>query len=351
VSPEQAEASRRKEPSTPRFVSEAEAALVPANQPPRSAEPSVAATHAPDVTFDTSHELPPPVEVSFPARAIGALVLARDILVQTLDRPGLKRAADVVEGLSLAVRTGLGVGGGGTALDPFGKDPALLSRLEPLLDFLYERYWRVTVENAAALPSGPAILVANHAGALPLDGPLLALAVSRERPDLQEPRWLVEDQIFHAPFWGALLNRLGAIRASPENALRLLAERRPVLVFPEGVQGTGKGYRERYQLKRFGRGGFVKLALRTGAPIVPVAVVGSEEASPVLAKLPGRPFGLPYLPLTTPVPLPVRWSVRFGAPLHLTPSGDELAYVQQITERTRSEIEAMLQSLLRERAS
>lgn len=283
------------------------------------------------------------------SRAAGALALARDILLQTLDRPGLKRVSDVAEGLALALRTGLGLGGG-LALDPFGKDPALITRLEPLRDFLYERYWRVGVENAATLPSGPAILVANHAGALPLDGPVLALAISRERPDLQEARWLVEDQIFHAPFWGTLLNRLGAVRASPENALRLLEERRPVLVFPEGVQGTGKGYRERYRLKRFGRGGFVKLALRTGAPIVPVAIVGSEEATPMLAKLPGASFGLPYLPLTTPVPLPVRWALRFGAPIRLSPpEGDELAFVQHVTERTRTEIETMLQSLLRER--
>jgi len=299
---------------------------------------------------------PPDAEPTYSAavplgsRAVGALALVRDLLLQTLDRPGLKRATEVAEGLLLALRAGLGVGGG-LALDPYGKDPALLTHLDPLLDFLYERYWRVSVENAAALPAGPSILVANHAGALPLDGPVLALAVSRERPDLQEARWLVEDQVFHAPFWGALLNRLGAVRASPENALRLLDERRPVLVFPEGVHGTSKGYRERYRLKRFGRGGFVKLALRTGAPIVPVAIVGAEESTPMLAKLPGAALGLPYLPLTTPIPLPVHWAIRFGAPIHVSPpDGDELSFVQQLTERTRSEIETMLQSLLRERS-
>lgn len=344
--------------------------VVPVAAPPADPAPAPAPRPAPEVAPRPPPAPPRPLLVEVPreeaandgfnlpvdagqpplsARAVGALALARDILFQTLDRPGLKRLSDVADGVLLALRTGAGLGAGG-ALDPFGKDPALLTRLEPLLDFLYERYWRVSVENARALPSGPAILVANHAGALPLDGPLLALSVSRERPDLHEPRWLVEDQVFHAPFWGTLLNRLGAIRASPENALRLLEERRPVLVFPEGVQGTRKGFRERYRLKRFGRGGFVKLALRTGAPIVPVAIVGSEEATPVLASLPGGAFGLPYLPLTTPVPLPVRWAIRFGAPIHVSaPEGDELAFVQQLTERTRGEIETMLQSLLRER--
>lgn len=340
---------------TPTFAPRKPTSRLPLQEAPPTAEPSESeAALSREVFADPAPEPETPAtgaQVPLASRAMGALALARDILVQALDRPGLKRVSEIGEALMLAFRTGLGIAGGGMALDPYGKDPSLATRLEPLVDFLYERYWRVTVENAAALPAGPAILVANHAGALPLDGPVLALAVSRERPDLQEARWLVEDQVFYAPFWGTLLNRLGAIRASPENALRLLDERRPVLVFPEGVQGTGKGYRERYRLKRFGRGGFVKLALRTGAPIVPVAIVGSEESTPVLAKLPGKALGLPFLPITTPVPLPVHWAIRFGAPIRLTrPDGDELAFVQQTTERTRSEIEAMLHSLLRERS-
>src|SRR5690606_33079916 len=145
---------------------------------------------------------------------------------------------------------------------------------------------------------GPVLLVANHAGVMPYDGPVLQQVMLRERPDLVEARWLVEDQIFHAPFFGTLFNRLGALRACPENAQRLLSEDRPVIVFPEGAQGLRKPFSERDQLKRFGRGGFVKVALRSQVPIVPVAVVGAEETSPLLARLPGSIFGLGYVPLT-----------------------------------------------------
>ena len=207
------------------------------------------------------------------------------------------------------------------------------------------------------IPPGPVILVANHSGALPFDGPMVQQALCRERADLHEARWLVEDQIFHAPFLGTLGNRLGAIRACPENALRLLAEARPLIVFPEGVQGIGKVFRERYQLKRFGRGGFVKIALRTGAPIVPVAVVGAEESMPVLYKLPGSFFGVPYLPVTPlgPLPLPARWSIRFGEPIELGGASEEdehdLPRVQRLTERTRESIQGMLTALLKERPS
>jgi len=152
-----------------------------------------------------------------------------------------------------------------------------------------------------------------------------------------------------------LLNRIGAIRASPENALRLLDEGRPVIVFPEGIHGIGKPFTERYQLKRFGRGGFVKVALRAKVPIVPVAVVGAEESMPLLFKLPGQFFGLPYLPLTAPLPLPARWSIRFGDPINLegldASAAEDLAVVQRVNERTRESIQGMITALLRERTS
>jgi 1-acyl-sn-glycerol-3-phosphate acyltransferase len=153
---------------------------------------------------------------------------------------------------------------------------------------------------------------------------------------------------------GALLNRLGAVRASPENASRLLSEGRPVIVFPEGIQGIGKRFGDRYQLKRFGRGGFIKIALRTGTPVVPVAIVGAEETSPLLAKLPGKLFGVPYLPMTPP-PLPAKWTIRFGEPMDLSDAGPradtDVATVQRLNERTRESIEGMLTALLQERSS
>ncbi len=258
-----------------------------------------------------------------------------------------------VGGAIRAARVALGLGTG-SQFDVWGKDLELANGLGPVADFLYQKYWRVTVEGAALVPSGPCLLIANHSGALPIDGPMLHSALRRERPELHDARWLVEDQIFHAPFLGALVNRLGAVRANPENALRLLERGHPVIVFPEGVHGLAKPFSERYQLKRFGRGGFVKLAVRSGVPIVPVAVVGAEESMPVLARLPGAVLGLPWLPLTVP-PLPSRWFVRFGSPIDLSDApesaGDDLSWVQRANDRTREAIEGMLTSLLRARPS
>ncbi len=271
----------------------------------------------------------------------------------------LNSALSVLRAAVEAVRAGLG-SRADVQLDVYGGDAALQAALAPLADFLYTRWFRVAVEGAEHIPPGGALLVANHAGALPIDGPVLNEVLRRTRPDLPGPRWLVEDQVFYAPLLGTLLNRLGAVRASPENATRLLSEGRAVCVFPEGIQGIGKPFRERYRLKRFGRGGFVKLALRTGAPILPVAVVGSEESLPLLAKLPAGFLGMPYLPLTPlgPVPLPAKWLVRIGAPLVLpeppegTPNGTAaLAVVEALVEKTRRRIEEMLQELLKARGT
>jgi 1-acyl-sn-glycerol-3-phosphate acyltransferase len=240
-------------------------------------------------------------------------------------------------------------------LDEYGQDRSLVGQVAPLAELLYERYWRIQVEGVEQLPSGPALLVANHSGALPYDGPVLAYALGRARRDLSA-RWLVEDAVFRSPFLGMLLNRLGAVRATPENVLRLLGQKRTVIVFPEGLSGMAKEKHERYQLKRFGRGGFAKLALRSGAPIVPVAVLGAEEATPMIAKLPGKLFGVPFVPLTPlgPIPLPSRWRIRFGAPLDLSANGPDdardAAVVEEIAERTRATIQSMLNDALAERA-
>lgn len=269
------------------------------------------------------------------------------------------RAMAVLRSAAEAVCAGLG-SPADVQLDVYGGDAKLQAAIAPLADFLYTRWFRVSVEGAEHVPPGGALLVANHAGALPIDGPVLHEVLRRSRPDLPGPRWLVEDQVFYAPLLGTLLNRLGAVRASPENATRLLSEGRAVCVFPEGIQGIGKPFRERYRLKRFGRGGFVKLALRTGVPILPVAIVGGEESLPLLAKLPAAFLGMPYFPVTPlgPIPLPAKWSVRIGAPLKLpsppeaTAGGAEaLATVEALVEQTRRHIEEMLQDLLRARGA
>jgi 1-acyl-sn-glycerol-3-phosphate acyltransferase len=255
-----------------------------------------------------------------------------------------------MKGVFRAARAALGASS--TNLDRFGQDADLIQQLSPIANFFYDRYWRVSVEGVENLPEGPVILVANHSGALPLDGPILRMAIRRRRPELCEARWLLEDAIFYLPVLGLLLNRIGAVRASAENALQLLDERRPVIVFPEGIQGISKTFTDRYQLRPFGRGGFVKVALRTRVPILPVAIFGAEESMPVLAKIPGGLLGLPDLPLAVP-PLPTKWSIRFGAPIQVPADVAETdaAELQRWTENTRESIQQMLRSMLATRRS
>lgn len=270
--------------------------------------------------------------------------------------PRLPSSADtgLLSALLGAVRAGVGLASRATQLDHWGKDATLASSLRPLGELLYDRYFRVQVEGAQHLPAGPCVIVANHAGALPLDGPMLHLALRRERPELPEARWLLEDQIFHAPFAGVLANRLGAVRANPENAHRLLDEGRPIIVFPEGFHGLSKPFSERYQLRRFGRGGYVKIAVRRGVPIVPVAIVGGEESMPLLAKVPAKFLGVEHLPIT-PLPLPTRWFIRFSPPFDLSDAPPQaetnLAWVERTNLSVRDQIEAMITDLLKQRQS
>jgi 1-acyl-sn-glycerol-3-phosphate acyltransferase len=257
-----------------------------------------------------------------------------------------------VKGVASALRTFLGRAGKNTRVDAYGRDEGLVERLQPLADALYEKYWRVRVEGAERLPQGACVLVANHAGALPIDGPLLHHALKRERADLKPARWLLEDQVFYAPGVGVLWNRLGAVRASPENALQLLADDTPIIVFPEGFQAIAKPFGQRYHLQRFGRGGYVKIAARAGVPVVPVAIVGAEESVPLLAKLPGGLLGVEFLPVTLP-PLPARWSIRFGSPVTVeggAAAAGDLALVQRLNDQVRDTIDEMLKAMLSERS-
>ena len=177
----------------------------------------------------------------------------------------------------------------GTAerVDEFGYDAAFQARLAPLIRLLYEQWWRVEASGLDHVPlSGRLLLVGNHSGGLfPYDGLMIAEALRAHHPGGgRDARPLVEDFVYHMPFLGPVLARAGIVRASSQNARRLLAREQAVIAFPEGAKGLGKYYRDRYRLQRFARGGFVSLALQTGAPLVPVAVVGAEEIHPVLAR-------------------------------------------------------------------
>lgn len=252
-------------------------------------------------------------------------------------------------------------------VDEFGYDPRFSETVRPIFEFLYTVWWRVETSGVENVPAtGPALLVANHSGVLPWDGAMIKLAVRHEHPARRECRLLALDMFALLPFLAPLLARLGEVRASQENGERLLRKGELVGVFPEGVKGVGKRFKDRYKLARFGRGGFVRLALRSRAPIVPCAVVGAEEIHPVLARADcvGRPIGLPYFPLTPSfpllgilglIPLPSRWSIEFADPLAVDNYGPEAAddpiLVNRLSEEVRSTIQRMIDGRLARRRS
>jgi 1-acyl-sn-glycerol-3-phosphate acyltransferase len=249
--------------------------------------------------------------------------------------------------------------------DPFGKDPALVEALRPRLDALLDRWFRVVVEGTEHLPrDGRALLVANHGGALPWDAVVLIAALARAG---RQVRPLVEDGVMTAPFLGTFLNRMGCVRASQDNATRLLQRGEACLVFPEGMLGLSKTWARRHQLQRFGRGGFVRLAVRTDTPLLPVAVVGAEETAPLLARFDALSglFAdvLPYLPITPTfplmgplglLPLPARWRIRIGAPIDAGRSvkdeSDAVA-VNELAGAVRDRIQKDVADLVEQRGS
>jgi 1-acyl-sn-glycerol-3-phosphate acyltransferase len=221
------------------------------------------------------------------------------------------------------------------AVDEFGFDPQWTESFLTIFKALYRDYWRVEctgVENIP--PAGRALLVANHAGVLPWDGTMIKTAVFAEHPHPRHVRALVAGQFMGMPVMSWFLRRTGQAVGHPDDTRRLLERDELVLVFPEGTRGTGKSFRDRYRLRRFGRGGFVATAIRAQAPIIPISVVGSEEIYPMIGDLGpvARFFGLPYFPVTPfwpwlgplgMIPLPSKWRIQFHAPVdvsHLPPS-------------------------------
>jgi 1-acyl-sn-glycerol-3-phosphate acyltransferase len=242
-------------------------------------------------------------------------------------------------------------------LERFGMDPRLVERATPIVEALYATWWRVVARGLEAVPAaGPAVVVANHAGMLPWDALVLRHALRRDHPARRELRPLMDDATCDRPVAGAVAVRLGGVRASPEAAHRILSAGDLVGVFPEGSLAEARPWRERYRLGHFGRGGFVKVALRAGAPIVPCAIVGSEEAAPAISRT-GWLADLLRLPLlaTAPtfrlsaaglIPLPSRWSLRFGPAIDLggapPAAAEDGDLVADAVARTRSAIQAML---------
>jgi len=245
----------------------------------------------------------------------------------------------------------------------FGHDPRFLDEIAPLLEVLYSRYFRVRLLGIEQVPATePALLVANHSGGLPYDGAMLIQGVRREHPQHRRVRPLVANFAFRSSWMSGVITRMGGVRAASSAARALLRAGELVAVFPEGLHGVGKLFRERYRLERFGRGGFVRLAFQAGVPIIPVAIVGAEEIHPVLTKLTtlAEPLGIPYIPITPTfpllgplglLPLPTKWTIQFGDPIRVPTGGDLPTVIADTAEIVRGRIDAMISTILTHRRS
>jgi len=250
-------------------------------------------------------------------------------------------------------------------VDEFGLDADLTEHVfQPLLRLLYKSWFRTEVSGTEHLPSeGAALVVANHSGTIALDALMLCLAVHDEHPSHRFLRLLAADFVFRLPMVSEIARKSGATLACNPDVDRLLHEGHLVGVFPEGFKGVGKHYSERYRLQRFGRAGFVSVALRNKAPIVPAAIVGAEEIYPKLGNIKplARLLGAPYFPVTPTfpwlgpiglVPLPSKWLIHFGEPIDTTPwadQADDPAVVFNLADHVRETIQGMLGELLERR--
>lgn len=276
------------------------------------------------------------------------------------------RLARTVEHTSVAdALAGLGSGGGDP--DDFGLDPDFERALMPLLRFLYRSWWRVQIRGIEHVPSeGPVVLVANSSGSLfAYDGAMLRMGLREEHPGHRSVRPLLADTICDLPVVGELMSRTGGVRDSEESGRTLLRRGAVVACFPEGAEAFGKPFHERYEIRRFVGSAFVRLALSSGAPIVPVAIVGAEETHPVLGRLDwfARRIGMPYLPLTPTfpllglgglLPLPSRWRIEFGAPLTGLAelgleAGNDADVVRGVSRRARRRLQTLIDGAVERR--
>jgi 1-acyl-sn-glycerol-3-phosphate acyltransferase len=241
-------------------------------------------------------------------------------------------------------------------VDPFGFNLDFsLAAVAPLV-WLYRHYHRVETFGIENVPAGRVLLVSNHSGQLPMDGAMIGVALMMEASPPRAIRSMVEKWVPTLPYISAFFARVGQIVGTPENCRRLLAADEAILVFPEGTRGISKLWPQRYQLQDFGLG-FMRLALETDTPIVPVAVIGAEEQAPALmdvkplAKLLGFP-SFPITPTGVPFPLPTKYRLYFGEPLRFTGrADDEDSELDKKVRTVRAAIQAMIHQGLKERRS
>ncbi|MEU6175584.1 lysophospholipid acyltransferase family protein [Streptantibioticus parmotrematis] len=301
-----------------------------------------------------------------PAAALGAVAGAlTDAVAGAADRVlGGRWDRRVAGGLSFLRRRITG----DYEVDEFGFDEELTDQvLMSLLRPLFDSYFRVEVKGVENIPSeGGALVVGNHSGTLPLDALMAQVAVHDHHPAGRHLRLLAADLVFVLPLVNELARKAGHTLACAEDAQLLLERGEVVGVMPEGFKGLGKPFSERYKLQRFGRGGFVSTALRTGVPIVPCSIVGAEEIYPMVgdAKVLARLLGFPYFPVTPTfpwlgplglVPLPTKWTIQFGEPIptdgYAPEAADDPMLVFNLTDQVRETIQHTLYKLLVRRRS
>ncbi len=252
-------------------------------------------------------------------------------------------------------------------VDEWGRSERTRALARALYEPVYSKWFRVEWEGLDKIPTrGGALLVANHAGAIPSDAPVIMHGIEKE---LERPVYGLADYFFRTvPVVGTLWARAGGVSARPANAYRLLKEQAQLaLVFPEGTKGPSKSFTDRYQLRRFGRGGFVEIAMRAGVPVIPIAVIGSEEAMPVLLRVPtlAKALGVPYFPVTANVlamgplgvvtPFPAKFKLRVLDPVRFDVPADQERYsksrIMEESENVRTLLQEAVYDMLRDRRS
>ncbi|MEE3117443.1 MAG: lysophospholipid acyltransferase family protein [Pseudomonadota bacterium] len=240
---------------------------------------------------------------------------------------------------------------GSLGYDPWGYNNEAVKYGLALTRQIYEKYFRVQARGVEKIPAeGPVLIIANHSGQLPIDGLLIGYALASRAENPRMPRAMIERFFPTVPWLGNLLNEVGAVLGDPVNCAKMLANNEAVIVFPEGIRGSGKLYQDRYQLKRFGNG-FMHLAMKYKAPIVPVGVVGCEETIPAIANIKplAKSLGIPYAPLALPVVLPAKVHLNFGDPMYFDDREIPEEQVAERVETVKAEISRLIDKGLSER--
>lgn len=265
-----------------------------------------------------------------------------DLRQRVLDRLVTLEIDDLVERMPKPV--------GSFGYDAWGYNDDTLKLALGLMRYLYQHYFRVTTHGLDNIPAeGRVLVIPNHSGQLPMDGVLVGMAMALNRDAPRLARAMIERFFPTVPWLGNFMNSVGAVIGDPVNCERMLDLDEAVIVFPEGVRGSGKLYKQRYQLQRFGNG-FMHLAMTHQAPIIPTAVIGCEETMPSLYDIKplARLLGIPYAPVAPPLPLPARVTIWFGKPMMFDPVDGEKAVAEQV-EVVKDRMRGMIEQGLAQR--